>query len=167
MKLLFPVLLLCDEKGRYIDFNEKDIVSALEQADDSDIRYFTPTEDEMKVFLKVYDRLTVEMTKKHRAGMQPIRDYNKRKVENWVAIQTEQLNLQIADMQAETTAKDFLEKVDIRKKITEKRKAQIKFQSDFHKKVSAIQQAAWDENKRFAESLEIQPLLLVNIVLKF
>lgn len=107
--------------------------------------------------------------------MQPIRDYNKRKVENWVAIQTEQLNLQIADMQAEitaleaqeTTAKDFLEKVDIRKKITEKRKAQIKFQSDFHKKVSAIQQAAWDENKRFAESLEIQPLLLVNIVLKF
>lgn len=50
--------------------------------------------------------------------MQPIRDYNKRKVENWVAIQTEQLNLQIADMQAEitaleaqeTTAKDFLEK---------------------------------------------------------
>lgn len=175
VKLLFPVLLLCDEKGRYIDFNEKDIVSALEQADDSDIRYFTPTEDEMKVFLKVYDRLTVEMTKKHRAGMQPIRDYNKRKVENWVAIQTEQLNLQIADMQAEitaleaqeTTAKDFLEKVDIRKKITEKRKAQIKFQSDFHKKVSAIQQAAWDENKRFAESLEIQPLLLVNIVLKF
>lgn len=63
VKLLFPVLLLCDEKGRYIDFNEKDIVSALEQADDSDIRYFTPTEDEMKVFLKVYDRLTVEMTK--------------------------------------------------------------------------------------------------------
>ena len=175
VKLLFPVLLLCDEKGQYIDFTEKDIVSALEQADDSDIRYFTPTEDEMKVFLKVYDRLTVEMTKKHRAGMQPIRDYNKRKVENWVVIQTEQLNLQIADMQAEitaleaqeTTAKDFLEKVDIRKKITEKRKAQIKFQSDFHKKVSAIQKAAWDENKRFADSLEINPVLLVNIVLKF
>ena len=174
-KLLFPVLLLCDENGEYIDFSEHDIVSALEQADDSDIHYFTPTEDEMKVFHRVYDRLTIEMTKKHRVSIQPIKDYNRHKVENWVAIQTEQLNLQIADMQAEITAleeqasaaKDFLEKVDIRKKITEKRKALIKFQSDFHKKVSAIQAAAWQETKEFAQTLEIQPLLLVNIVLKF
>ena len=129
----------------------------------------------MKVFHRVYDRLTIEMTKKYRAGIQPVKDYNKRKVENWVAIQTEQLNLQIADMQAEITvleeqeaaAKDFLEKVDIRKRVTEKRKALIKFQSDFHKKVSAIQSSAWQETREFAESLEIKPLLLVNIVLKF
>ena len=47
------------------------------------------------------------------------------------------------------------------------RKALIKFQSDFHKKVSAIQAAAWQETKEFAQTLEIQPLLLVNIVLKF
>ena len=174
-KLLFPVLLVCDENGEYVDFSERDIVAALEKADDSGIRYFTPTEEEMKVFHRVYDRLTIEMTKKYRAGMQPVKDYNKRKVENWVAIQTEQLNLQIADMQAEITAleeqeaaaKDFLEKVDIRKKITEKRKALIKFQSDFHKKVSAIQSSAWQETREFAESLEIKPLLLVNIVLKF
>lgn len=174
-KLLFPVLLLCDEHGQYIDFSEHDIVAALERTDDSTIRYFTPTEDEMAVFHKVYDRLTIEMTKKYRASMQPVKDYNKHKVENWVAIQTEQLNLQIAEMQAEidaleaqaAAAKDFLEKVDIRKKAAEKRQALIKFQSGFHKKVSAIQQSAWDENKRFADSLEISPLLLVNIVLKF
>ena len=67
----------------------------------------------------------------------------------------------------EAAAKDFLEKVDIRKRVTEKRKALIKFQSDFHKKVSAIQSSAWQETREFAESLEIKPLLLVNIVLKF
>ena len=174
-KLLFPVLLVCDENGEYVDFSEQDIVTALEKADDSGIRYFTPTEDEMNVFHRVYDRLTIEMTKKYRAGMQPVKEYNRRKIENWVAIQTEQLNLQIADMQAEITAleaqeaaaKDFLEKVDIRKKITEKRRELIKFQSDFHKKATQIQNAAWQEQKEFADRLEIQPLLLVNIVLKF
>ena len=174
-RMLFPVLLLCDEKGQYIDFSEQDIVTVLEETDDSDIRYFNPTEEEMALFQNVYDRLTIEMTKKYRAGMQPVKEYNKRKIENWVAIQTEQLNLQIADMQAEITAleaqevaaKDFLEKVDIRKKITEKRRALIKFQSDFHKKATQIQNAAWQEQKEFADRLEIQPLLLVNIVLKF
>ena len=174
-KLLFPVLLVCDENGEYVDFSERDIVAALEKVDDSSIRYFTPTEEEMKVFHRVYDRLTIEMTKKYRAGMQPVKEYNKRKIENWVAIQTEQLNLQIADMQEEikileaqeAAAKDFLEKVDIRKKITEKRRALIKFQSDFHKKATQIQNAAWQEQKEFADRLEIQPLLLVNIVLKF
>lgn len=174
-KLLFPVLLVCDENGEYVDFSERDIVTALEAADDSGIHYFTPTEDEVKVIHRVCDRLTVEMTKKHRASMQPVRDYNKRKIENWVTIQTEQLNLQIADMQAEITAlegqeaaaKDFPEKVDIRKKTVEKRKELIKFQSGFHRKVTAIQNAAWQEIKEFGEKLEITPLLMVNIVLKF
>lgn len=174
-KLLFPVLLLCDEKGQYINFSEQDIVATLEKANDDDIHYFTPTDAEMALFHRIYERLTIEMTKRYRAGMQPVKEYNKRKIENWVAIQTEQLNLQIADMQEEiktqeaqeAATKDFLEKVDIRKRIMKKRKALIKFQSDFHKKVTQIQNAAWQEQKEFADRLEIQPLLLVNIVLKF
>lgn len=174
-KLLFPVLLLCDENGKFIDFSEQDIVATLEKADDDDIHYFTPTDTEMALFNRIYERLTIEMTKKYRASMQPVKEYNKRKIENWVGIQTEQLNLQIADMQEEikalevqeAAAKDFLEKVDIRKKITEKRQALIKFQSGFHKKATQIQNAAWQEQKEFADKLEIQPLLLVNIVLKF
>ena len=174
-KLLFPVLLLCDENGKFIDFSEQDIVATLEKANDDDIHYFTPTDTEMALFNRIYERLTIEMAKKYRTSMQPVKEYNKRKIENWVGIQTEQLNLQIADMQEEikaleaqeAAAKDFLEKVDIRKKITEKRKALIKFQSDFHKKATQIQNSAWQEQKEFADRLEIQPLLLVNIVLKF
>jgi hypothetical protein len=38
-QILFPVLLLCDENGNYIDFEEHEIVSALENADDGDIRF--------------------------------------------------------------------------------------------------------------------------------
>ena len=174
-KMLFPVLLLCDESGEYIDFSEDDIISALENADDQDVRFFTPTEEEEKTYRMIYDRLTEEMSARYHASVNPIKAYNKQKIENWVDIQTEQLNLQIEDMNAEMTelnlqsaaAKDFLEKVDIRKKADEKRKQLQKFQESFHKKVTAIQEDAANEIINFDKQFEINPFLLINIVLKF
>ena len=175
VKILFPVLLLCDENGEYIDFSEQDIVGALERADDSDVRYFTPTEEENAKFRTIYDRLLTEMHHRYLASMKPVMDYNRRKVDNWVGIQTEQLNLQIADMlhdietleAQETAAKGFLEKVDIRKKVAEKRQRLQKFQESFHEKVTAIQTEAAQEIRAFNENCDINPVLFVNIVLKF
>ena len=174
-KMLFPVLLLCDEEGNYIDFTEEEIVGALEKANDDDIRYFTPTAEENAVFSKIHDRLTAEMTARYNASVESIKVYNKQKVENWAEIQIEQLNLQIEEMKAEITelnyqsaaAKDFLEKVDIRKKADEKREQLQKFQESFHKKVTAIQEEAQKEIDEFDKQFDIEPLLLINIVLKF
>lgn len=174
-KMLFPVLLLCDEHGEYIDFTEEDIVSALENADDQDIKYFKPTEDEEKAYSEIYNRLTEEMLTRYHTSVATVMAYNKQKVENWAEIQTEQLNLQIEEMNNEimelnlqsTAAKDFLEKVDIRKKADEKRKQLQKIQESFHKKVSAIQEEAKKEIADFDKQFEISPFLLINIVLKF
>lgn len=174
-RLLFPVLLLCDEKGEYINFTESEIVQALEIADDGDVRYFEPTDAECRMYQKIYDKLTVEMLKRYRLSTQPITEYNKRKVENWAEIRTEQLNVQIEDMLAEikaltdqeATAKEFLKKVEIRKKTEEKRKQLQKVQETFHKKVSEIHAEAQREIAEFDKQFAITPLLLVNIVLKF
>lgn len=174
-KMLFPVLLLCDEHGEYIDFSESDIVKALEQADDADIHYFTPTNEENTMFSGIYDQLLDEMLRQYRSEAQPIIDYYKRKVENWVEIQTEQLNFQIEEMSSEimelvlqeSEAKEFLKKVDIRKKSDEKRKQLQKFQESFHKKVSGIQAEAVKEIQAFNKQFDIHPILLVNVVLKF
>jgi len=174
-KMLFPVLLLCDEHGEYIDFSESDIVKALEQADDADIHYFTPTNEENTMFSVIYDQLLDEMLRQYRSEAQPIIDYYKRKVENWVEIQTEQLNFQIEEMSSEIMelvlqegeAKEFLKKVDIRKKSDEKRKQLQKFQESFHKKVSGIQAEAVKEIQAFNKQFDIHPILLVNVVLKF
>ena len=174
-KMLFPVLLLCDERGRYIDFTEEEIISALEKADDSDVRYFKPTEEEMKHYNVMYNGLLGKMGKRYRDGVKPIMEYNRRKVENWMEIQTEQLNIQIAEMASEISemeaqeaaAKDFLEKVDIRKKIGEKRTQLQKFQESFHKRVSDIRSEAEKEIAAFNAQYEINPILLVNIILKF
>lgn len=174
-EMLFPVLLLCDDQGRYIDFTEDDIVQALETVDEDDVRYFKPTNEEMDSYRNIYDTLVQEMLSKYQAASKPVMDYNKRKVENWADIQREQLNIQIAEMNAEidelsaeaTAAKDFLEKVDIRKKVDEKKKQLQKVQTAFHQKVASIQEEAEREIAEFNQQFDIQPILLVNVVLKF
>ena len=168
-------MLLCDENGEYIDFEEEDIVHALENLDDQDVHYFKPTPEEDARFQKIYDRLIAEMLSKHTASVAPEIANNRRKVENWVDIQTEQLNFQIEDMNAEIeellrqerASANFLEKVDLRKKADEKRKHLQTFQESFHAKTTDIQNEARREIEDFNKKLEIQPILLVNVILKF
>lgn len=174
-KMLFPVLLLCDEKGQYINFTEKEIVGALEKADDRDVRYFSPTKNEDILFDKIYDQLNKEMTERYANSVKPIREYNRTKVENWVEIQKEQLDIHIAEMmdeinelrQNEADSSNFYEKTDIRKKIDEKKKSLQEFQSSFHSKIADIQAEAEQEIDRFNKTFDITPVLLVNIILRF
>lgn len=173
--LLFPVLLLCDEHGNYVDFTEAEILVALESTDDSDIRYFTPNADEMKRYQKIYDRLTEEMTARYRAAAEPIMAYNRKKVENWERIQMEQLVFHYQDMAAEIeelkaqeqASENFYEKIDIRKKIGEKSAALEKFQESFHEKGNAFKADGEQEIVEFNKRFDINPILLVNIVLEF
>lgn len=174
-KMLFPVTLLCDENGHYIDFTEDDIVGTLECSDDSNIHYFSPTAKEYALFSRIYSQLTEEMLSRYNASVDPVKAYNKHKVENWVEIQTEQLNFEIEDLAAEirelnlqsAAAKDFLEKLDIRKKADEKRKHLQRLQESFHQKVSDIQKEAEAEIDAFNKELEITPVLWISVVLKF
>ena len=90
-------------------------------------------------------------------------------------IQQEQLHVQLTDAQkeveeyilAEMAATDMLEKKDIRKKAAEAKKKMDKLQHDLPKRRKEIQDEAQAEIDRFNQSQEINPLLLINIVLKF
>lgn len=174
-KLLFPVVLLCDEKGEYIDFDEADLIPELEQIDDMDVRYFTPIESEMQLYQRVYDNLTEEMLKRYQEQSESIKSYNRRKIENWERIQMEQLVATYQEMDAEISclkeqersSDNFYEKIDIRKKIVEKSKALEKLQESFHKKVTDFKAEGEREILEFEKQFDINPILLVNIVLKF
>ena len=174
-EMLFPVLLLCDEFGKYVDFSEEDIVRELETVDDIDIKYFKPTNEEIDTFKGIYNNLLQEMFSKYQEMTQPLRDYNKHKVENWVDIQREQLGMQIEELKAEIadlsveefSAKEFLRKVDIRKKIDEKVKQLQKLQGTFNQKVSSFLEEAEKEIAEFNHQFDIVPVLVVNVVLKF
>ena len=174
-ELLFPVLLLCDENGEYIDFSEDDIVSALEEANDEDVRFFNPTEEEKAKFARIYDRLIMEVQSQHDKTVAPVLAYNQKKIENWINVQMEQLQVQLGDARkevedlifAELMATDSLEKKDIRKKIEEAKKRMDKFQKELSKRQQIIHDEAQAEIEKFKQSQAINPILRINIVLKF
>lgn len=174
-KVLFPVLLLCDENGEYIDFDETDIVEALKKAKDSDMHQYAPSSTEMKYMTKIYDQLIQEMMDSYKKSVEPIKQYNKHKVENWIKLQVEQLSFQMMEMNAEIEelftrefeAKDTLEKADIRKQIAAKKKQADKLQKAIPKKESAFAEEAEQAIEEFNAQFDINPILLVNVVLKF
>lgn len=174
--ILFPVLLLCDQEGKYVDFEEDDLVPELEKIDDSTVRYFKPTDDENTMFRKTYGNLVTEMLDKLDRQTEPVRKYNRRKIENWIRIQNEQLVVQYQEMNAEIeeireeekASNNFYEKIDIRKKADQKQKKLELFQASFHERGSRFRADGEREIAEFNRSLEIDnPILLISVVLKF
>ena len=174
--LLFPVLLLCDQEGKYVDFEEDDLVPEHEKIDDSTVRYFKPTDDENTMFRKTYGNLVTEMLDKLDRQTEPVREYNRRKIENWIRIQNEQLVVQYQEMNAEIeelreeekASNNFYEKIDIRKKADQKQKKLELFQASFHERGSRFRADGEREIAEFNRNLEIDnPILLISVVLKF
>ena len=174
--ILFPVLLLCDHEGKYVDFDEDELVPELEKIDDSDVRYFKPTDEETAMFQRTYQNLVAEMLDKLDRQAEPVREYNRRKIENWIRIQNEQLVVQLQEMSAEVEAlreqerasNNFYEKIDIRKKAEQKEKKLEAFQASFHERDTRFRADGDQEIKAFNASLEIDnPILLISVVLKF
>lgn len=174
--ILFPVLLLCDQEGKYVDFEEDDLVPELEKIDDSTVRYFKPTDDENTMFRKTYGNLVTEMLDELDRQTEPVREYNRRKIENWIRIQNEQLVVQYQEMNAEIeglrkeekASNNFYEKIDIREKADQKQKKLELFQASFHERGSRFRAEGEREIAEFNRSLEIDnPVLLISVVLKF
>lgn len=174
--ILFPVLLLCDQEGKYVDFEEDDLVPELEKIDDSTVRYFKPTDDENTMFRKTYGNLVTEMLDELDRQTEPVREYNRRKIENWIRIQNEQLVVQYQEMNAEIeglrkeekASNNFYEKIDIRKKADQKQKKLELFQASFHERGSRFRAEGERGIAEFNRSLEIDnPVLLISVVLKF
>lgn len=174
--ILFPVLLLCDHEGKYVDFDEDELVPELDKIDDSTVRYFKPTDEENAMFQRTYQNLVSEMLDKLDRKSEPVREYNRRKIENWIRIQNEQLVVQYQEMsteieelrEQERASNNFYEKIDIRKKAEQKEKKLEEFQASFHERDTRFRAEGDKEIKAFNASLEIDnPILLISVVLKF
>ena len=174
-KLLFPVLLVCDEDGNYIDFDENELLPEIEKIDDTEIFNYKLSDEEHAKILSIYDRLTAEMIAKYTAENAPLIAYQKHKIDNWVEVQIEQLNIQISEMADEISeiieranrSTKFYEKVDLKKEAETKMKTLTKYQEEFHKKVSAIREEGQAEIEAFNKQFEVDPVLWIRIVLKF
>ena len=80
----------------------------------------------------------------------------------------QEMDTEISELKEQERASDnFYEKIDIRKKITEKSKALEKLQESFHKKGDEFKAEGAREVAEFDKQFDISPILLVNVVLKF
>ncbi len=80
----------------------------------------------------------------------------------------QEMDAEIRALKEQESASDnFYEKIDIRKKITEKSKALEKLQESFHEKGTGFKTEGEREIEEFNRQFDINPILLVNIVLKF
>ena len=173
---MFPVLLLCDENGEYIPFDEDELLPEIDKIDDTEIFHYkldAPGESEM--IDRIYDRLTAEMIARYQEENRPLIEYHRHKLQNWVSVQEEQLVIQMSEMVAEAEAlaekykqaKDFYEKLDIKKELEAKKKQLEKFQSEYHAKRTKIQEDAAAEIAAFEKQFEVEPVLWIRIILKF
>lgn len=174
-RVLFPVLLMTDEQGNYVDFDEDDLLPEIEKIEDVEIFDYKMTAEENAFVQKIYSSLNDEMLKKYNAQVLPIKEYNAKKMANWVKIQQEQYAIDLNNIVEEADdlmiksklSTNFLEKVDIRKKAEEKLKKAQEMQSKFHEYESKILDEANCAVEEFNKQFEINPFLLIKIVLKF
>ena len=174
--ILFPALLLCDHEGRYVNFDEGDLVPELEKISDSAIHCFKPTDEENEILQRAHENLVSEMLNRLEKQTEPVREYNRHKIENWIRIQSEQLVMEYQKMSAEVetlhneerASNNIYEKIDIRKKTKQKEKKLEEFHTSFHEQDSQFKAEGEREIAEFNKDLEIDnPILLISIILKF
>ena len=169
------MLLLCDDKGNYVDFDEDDLLPSLEQIDDTDIFNYKLTAQEQILVNQIYDKLLKEMMDKYNAENQQYINYQRQKLENWAKVQEEQFMITINEITEEANvlieqakqSNNFYEKVDIKKKAQEKLDYADKLIKGYHQKISQINAEVQKEIEEFERHLIVNPILIFNIVLKF
>ncbi len=174
-RVLFPVLLMTDEYGNYVDFDEDELLPEIEKIEDEEVFNYRMTEEENTFVQRIYASLYDEMLKKYESQALPIKEYNAKKMENWVKIQQEQYVIDLnaivdranALIEQSKQATNFLEKVDIRKKAEEELKKAQEMQAKFHEHETKILDEANQAIAEFNKQFDINPFLLIKIVLKF
>ena len=170
--LVEPVLVACDDDGRYVDLSEKEIIEELNKIPQENLKWTAKSDYGVN---KTYEQIQNDLTNKINSRFKELEQYNTKKVNNWMEIQKEQLNLEIDDRKheifemrmQERESTNIYEKADIRKEIEKKQKLLEDFQSKFMDKLTKIEEDGKKEIEDFNNKIEIKPIFIVDFVVKF
>lgn len=170
--LVEPVLVACDDDGRYVDLSEKEIIEELNKIPQENLKWTAKSDYGVN---KTYGQIQNDLTNKINRRFKEMEQYNTKKVNNWMEIQKEQLNLEIDDRKheifeirmQERESTNIYEKADIRKEIEKKQTLLEDFQSKFMDKLTKIEEDGKKEIEDFNNKIEIKPIFIVDFVVKF
>lgn len=168
----FPVLT--DINGGNINIPETDIVKAI-NVDSSEIDVFKPNPKEQEVLRTVLDRVESISAYEYEKTFIDIMNYNKSKVDNWVAIQESLLGMDLQEKADEIKAMkeemaamtNFVQKIDFKDKIEKKEKELVREQNRYYQKMDIIKAEAENNIKEFNKKLYVKSMFLVRAIVKF
>lgn len=174
-EFVMPVLLIFDENGTMTDFDTRSIVQAFKDIPESVFVKYTPDKPEMQLITACYDKIAPFMAAEYLEQSKPSINQNEKRLKNWIDNQRGQYKAESEEMRksitefamAKKASKYFQEKIEIQKKIEKLEKELLRRDEHFHTSMLEIERQAEQDRKEFNAQFVIDPLVLVNLVVKF
>lgn len=175
IRFIQPVLIVFDESGSVLHFDTREIVQAFKDIPETAFMPIEPDALEMELIGKCYDQIAPIMMNEHIEQSKPIIEQNDKRVKNWIDNQrgqykaaSDDLREQIAELAAhKNISKLFQEKIDIQKKIDRLEKQLSQRDEKFHISMIDIERQAEKDREAFNEQFIFDPIVLINLVVKF
>lgn len=171
-KIIYPVLSVFDERKNKVNLDEKSILDVIKNIDENTVEKIDIKEKEVeKCGNDIYEELILNYYNQYQGLIQ----YNNSKINNWSEIRKEQFNLEIEAITSEiqeimeqcATTKVFKEKIDYKKKAEEREKERNNIIIKYHEAIQEIEDEASKLKEDFKKQFDINPYLIVRLILKF
>ncbi len=174
-EVLAPALAAFDEGGNRLAMSESEILDLFEQLPRTPDFYYLNEQQTGDAFQKAVETLENELHQEYLKKAEGDIALYQKKMNNWMEIQKTQLDLAIHALSEDIStlnmecalAKEFLQKVDIKKKVKAKETERDKLQTEYHARVNGIEAEAAKEMEQYQKSVEITPLVIVKAIVKF
>ncbi|MFT8314992.1 MAG: DISARM system SNF2-like helicase DrmD [Clostridium sp.] len=171
-KLIYPVLNIFDESKNKINLDEKNIINIIKNINESKITKINIEENEVD---KCGEDIYSELMLKYYSQYKNIIEYNNSKINNWTEIRKEQFNMEIETITSEieeikeqcAATKNFKEKIDYKRQAEEREKQRNNIIIKYHEAIQAIDNEADNLKQDFKKQFNIDPYLIVRLILKF
>jgi hypothetical protein len=170
-----PILIAFRGNGEYLDIETQEIIQLFKEVPATGFVPYSPENQEMQRIGDCCEKIGPIMAKAWVEQNRPAIIQNDRRIKNWVDNQrgqykteSDELNRLITNLQYQKNiSRHFQEKIDIQKKIDKHQKELNKRDEKFHTKMLEIQEHAEKQKKEFNSQFEIDPIALINLVVKF
>lgn len=171
-KLIYPVLSVFDESNNKINLDENSIIDIIKNIDENTAEKINIKEKDVdKCGNSMYEELTLNYYDQYQKLIQ----YNNAKINNWSEIRKEQFNLEIEAITSEiqeimeqcAATKIFKEKIDYKKKAETRETERNDIIIKYHYAIQEIDNEADRIKQGFKRQFDIDPYLIVRVILKF
>lgn len=175
LELLAPLLCVYDEDGEPYPLSEEEIINQVATIPQDAFEDYKPYKKEVEFFGQVCERIAAEFKSEYSKKHEKDIEQHKKKLENWVENRRGQYNAELtklneiieAHRKLKELSTNFQQKIDIQKQIDKFTLELSKKSEKFHSQMSEIEKQAEKEEQEYIAKLDIDPLAIPYIIVKF